>query len=164
MSSSLPPPWIAAIDPSSGQTYYVNTETRETSWSPPPPPPSHEVPPFVLPQQTLQPTTYPPSSHEVQPLLVAQARSLVDQLEKKDFSSSSPERLEIETLSPGQIADLYYLQREARSEDPSSNNHGAPPYEPIEPYKLLLTAERPPAEPTRLDTRLRALYKELERT
>eukprot|EP00304_Pavlova_gyrans_P009093 CAMPEP_0206035390 /NCGR_PEP_ID=MMETSP1466-20131121/2044_1 /ASSEMBLY_ACC=CAM_ASM_001126 /TAXON_ID=44452 /ORGANISM="Pavlova gyrans, Strain CCMP608" /LENGTH=498 /DNA_ID=CAMNT_0053409769 /DNA_START=99 /DNA_END=1591 /DNA_ORIENTATION=+ len=31
----LPPPWRAEKDPSTGATYYWNTETNETSWEPP---------------------------------------------------------------------------------------------------------------------------------
>lgn len=51
----LPPGWIAAIDPSSGKTYYANSTTGKSSWTPPasitiraPPPP----PPRLLQQQT----------------------------------------------------------------------------------------------------------------
>ena len=29
-------PWTAVLDPSSGATYYYNSETGETSWTPPP--------------------------------------------------------------------------------------------------------------------------------
>ena len=29
---TLPEPWIAALDPSSGKVYYVNLETNGTSW------------------------------------------------------------------------------------------------------------------------------------
>ena len=29
-------PWIAAVDPDSGDTYYINEETAESSWTPPP--------------------------------------------------------------------------------------------------------------------------------
>jgi hypothetical protein len=34
--------WVQAIDPVSGQVYYANCSTGETSWFPPPPPP-HDV-------------------------------------------------------------------------------------------------------------------------
>jgi hypothetical protein len=37
----LPPDWTTAVDPDSGDKYYFNTRTNETSWDPPPvePPP-----------------------------------------------------------------------------------------------------------------------------
>jgi len=34
-SSSLPPGWVAIQDPTSGQTYYANQNTGESSWEPP---------------------------------------------------------------------------------------------------------------------------------
>jgi hypothetical protein len=34
-SSSLPTPWAAVVDPTTGKTYYVNQKTNETSWEPP---------------------------------------------------------------------------------------------------------------------------------
>lgn len=34
-SASLPPNWVAVVDPASGATYYANTVTRETSWEVP---------------------------------------------------------------------------------------------------------------------------------
>ena len=36
----LPPGWIATPDPNTGRTYFVNTMTNQTSWTPPQPPPS----------------------------------------------------------------------------------------------------------------------------
>ena len=34
-SDGLPRGWIKAVDKSSGETYYTNTETGETQWQPP---------------------------------------------------------------------------------------------------------------------------------
>ena len=36
-SSSLPPGWVAIMDPATGREYYANPDTRETRWDPPPP-------------------------------------------------------------------------------------------------------------------------------
>lgn len=71
---SLPPGWVAAQDPASGQTYFCNPQTGESSWEvprvlapvpvpPPPPPPPPTLPPpaqshrpqFVPQQQQQQP-------------------------------------------------------------------------------------------------------------
>lgn len=44
-SSSLPPGWVAIMDPATGREYYANVDTRETRWDPPPPfppPPSSQ--------------------------------------------------------------------------------------------------------------------------
>ena len=79
-----------------------------------------------------------------------QARSLIDQLEQHNQANKSA--IEVNSLSPGQIADLCYLQRQAV---------GHVSYAPIEPRNL--HAERPIPETARLDTRLHALYKELEK-
>ena len=35
VQSTLPPDWAAVIDPASGQLYYVNAVTGDTSWEPP---------------------------------------------------------------------------------------------------------------------------------
>lgn len=32
MSDELPNGWVATVDPDSGETYYANTITGETSW------------------------------------------------------------------------------------------------------------------------------------
>lgn len=34
-SSGLPPGWVAEVDASSGDTYYFNEQTGESSWDPP---------------------------------------------------------------------------------------------------------------------------------
>ena len=135
MSSSpsfpaLPSPWTTAVDPSSGRTYYYHQQTGETSWSPP-----EEV--------TTKSKT-----------VVAQAQSLLRQLEKPP-QDLSPQQLEVEGISPGQIVDLSLIQQERGQETAS--------YQPIEPNKLFATAERPQQETSRLDSRLHALYQELER-
>ena len=47
----LPPPWIAQFDPASGRVFYVNTQTKVSTWTPPspsPPPPS-PPPPYHSP-------------------------------------------------------------------------------------------------------------------
>eukprot|EP00934_Nitzschia_sp_Nitz4_P008522 Nitzschia sp. Nitz4//scaffold34_size148208//91553//101858//NITZ4_002988-RA/size148208-snap-gene-0.209-mRNA-1//1//CDS//3329548819//8512//frame0 len=41
-STSLLPGWVEVVDPSSGQSYYYNEETQETSWEPPMAPPVKE--------------------------------------------------------------------------------------------------------------------------
>lgn len=43
----LPPGWIPATDPISGNIYYANPSTGETSWQPPPPPPPPPVVPII---------------------------------------------------------------------------------------------------------------------
>lgn len=151
MSYTLPPDWSSAVDASSGRTYYFHAQTGETSWSPPIPPPP--LPPSHPPAPTIaQPLPPPPDT------LVARAQVLVDHLEQR------PEiQAELDALTPGQISDLDYLQREQN--DSTATN--APPndyyYQPIQPRKHVVTAERPPAEPTRLETRVHALYQELDR-
>ena len=58
---SLPTGWTAAIDPSSGRTYYANPHTGASSWEPPPPmavlPPPPPLPP---PSTSTSSDRYPP--------------------------------------------------------------------------------------------------------
>jgi protein transport protein SEC31 len=49
---SLPPGWVALQDPSSGQTYYANQSTGESSWDPP-----QMMIPAAVPSPVLQPVT-----------------------------------------------------------------------------------------------------------
>jgi WW domain len=58
----LPPGWVQTIDPITGQTYYANATTGESSWDipqmvvppPPPPPPAYGFPHIQQPQQQQQ--------------------------------------------------------------------------------------------------------------
>ena len=57
---SLPPGWVALQDPSSGQTYYANQGTGESSWDPP----QMMIPTAAVPSPLLQPVTN--SSYDAQ--------------------------------------------------------------------------------------------------
>ena len=51
----LPGPWLARVSTSKGRLYYVNTETRKSTFKAPPPPP----PPLPPPQPPLHPPPAP---------------------------------------------------------------------------------------------------------
>mmetsp|Transcript_978 Transcript_978/g.1719 ORF Transcript_978/g.1719 Transcript_978/m.1719 type:complete len:214 (+) Transcript_978:4450-5091(+) len=95
----LPPGWIPATDPISGNIYYANPSTGETSWQPPPPPPPLYQPavpaiitdpiapvPSSNDKNNLQPhlSLIPPSESTIQTsisrrlLLVPAARSIIN--------------------------------------------------------------------------------------
>jgi len=57
---SLPPGWVAIQDPSSGQTYYANQTTGESSWDPP----------AVAPAPAPQPAAAAADSYAAQPAIV----------------------------------------------------------------------------------------------
>lgn len=63
VNPSLPPGWVVLQDPSSGQTYYANQSTGESSWDPP-----QMMIPVAVPSAVLQPVTN--SSYAAQPASV----------------------------------------------------------------------------------------------
>jgi len=54
-AAGLPAGWSAAVDPTSGRTYYVNATTGQTSWEPP-----------AAPAQTTSATSIPPAAPGMQ--------------------------------------------------------------------------------------------------
>lgn len=67
-SPSLLPGWVALQDPSSGQTYYANQSTGESSWDPPV---------AVAPAPTAQPAATA-NSYAAQPAIVASSSAQPD--------------------------------------------------------------------------------------
>lgn len=153
--------WTSAVDSQSGRTYYYNSETGETSWSLPAPESHRLHPTLVSNAASITIQTLPPAT------LVQQACSMVEKMETINWDNNSGvsdrschvESLELETLTPGQLADLVYLQRECNV----NNKEGVQKYNPIDPHQLPVNMERPPVEQTRLETRLNVLYKELSK-
>ena len=70
--AALPPGWVAAADPASGRTYYVDTARGVTQWHPPampkpvlpPPPPPQPRPPLPLPASAGFVIPTPPAGYE----------------------------------------------------------------------------------------------------
>jgi len=90
--------------------------------------------------------------------LIAQGRALTDQLSSLPAETANHEvrfRIEVDTLTPGQVADLCFLHQQAHPDRTA--------YSPIDPHLLPMNVDRPAAESTRIDTRLHVLYKELEK-
>jgi len=148
MATDLPAGRAAALDPSSGRTYFYCEATRETTWERPvsrnavPAQPSWVHPPPF--------SSYPSATPRDLP--VQAARYMLERQQPNDPSSD----IELSSLSAGQIADLCYIQRR---DAPSSTTA----YMPIAPYELSETTERHATEAARIDTRLHTLYDQLRR-
>lgn len=181
--SNLPTGWIEAIDPSSGQKYYANPETGESSWRFPSAVPATKAQPagismggrFVpakppsgdhgfVPDNTKDPkqsnvTTATETINAVKSLasnglLIAAARTLSDAQERDNDNASD---LELYSLSAGQIADLARIQQQGKEDGTFE------PYVPIYPYALPETEKGAPMEEGRLDIRVHSLYDKLKK-
>lgn len=138
-TSPLPPGWATGFDPNEGRVYYFHQETGETTWTWPAPP----QPPLGL---------------------VPQAQSLVQQLDHNIVADNDEKiRLELDTLTAGQIADLCHLHQQKQNEQHAATSSTTAHcyYQPIQPGKLVML-DRALAEPARMESRLHALYKELD--
>lgn len=142
----LPPGWVAATDPLSGNIYYANPTTGETSWQPPPP----LAPPPVVFESTSNSIPHNPepsltSNHPSLPnnhnnefsiqtklsrrlLLVPAARAIVSKYNNTNDATSetsgptpSPS-IPIELrMKAGMISDLVQVQRQYRIEQAETN-------------------------------------------
>ena len=183
---TLPPGWVAIVDPSTGRTYYGNPLTGDTSWEVPslpppppdstfsaPPPPTQPQLPQAQPQLVSAPASIgtqlmhsPAAALHLPPVamnyLVPQVRSMMDAEQSAtatNQSSSTPPPLELADLTAGAVADLINVAREqalAAGEELVA-------YDPIEPYKLPVLAKPPHIEPGRLEIRANLLYDKLEK-
>jgi len=173
----LPPGWITANDPISGNVYYANPGTGETSWQPPaaaaiiPPPPP--PPPLRLP---------PPSQHHIPQngsssifpkheasiiasgLLVPAARFVLNEhnsLENQNSmqgGNSNETTVELK-MKAGMIADLANVQSKYRRDQ--SDDEVNTCYEPLKLFDLPLGAFIDPIAEGRLDVRLVSLMDSL---
>lgn len=150
----LPPGWIEARDPNTGQIYYANPTTKESSW---------EIP------RSISNTTHQPQQHQHQhqqnhnrhasqhhPSTIASIG--VNDDEKEDYSllavareftvqqaaavatntnhqhapKKNPQHLELSSITCGQLVDLIQIQI---FEQKKKNDEKAV-YTPINPYNL----------------------------
>ena len=220
-STELPPGWEAAVDPSSGKTYYANRSTRETRWDRPSPPRKrcHSASLDTKPAASEKLSSLP-SKHSSQKSSKSDQRSSSKSdhhsnphdstKQSPDKKSSSPSRqtserssksgqqsnplysasidneastdpskliamtrtmlnksaafpsqsirsdLEINSITPGQIADLCQIQRHSTN----CGEHAA--YTPLNPFRMSTMGVAKLAEGERMDMRLSALNKKLE--
>jgi hypothetical protein len=155
----LPPGWVAASDPISGNPYYANPSTGQTSWDPPPAPPV---------RASLQPNAF---LNHVTPtintngLLIPSARSILSNsvgdvppnADLNDSHGQNPTPVELQ-MRAGMIADLATIQSDHRREQGLI----AYPYEPLKPFDLpIYSSVEQPAE-TRLEVRFMSLMGTLE--
>jgi WW domain. len=187
----LPPGWIPTTDPVSGNIYYANPSTGETSWQPPPP---HPVPiitnPHIVPisshDNNLQPRavhSIPPSEPTIQKnvsrrlLLVPAARAIINkhntsqtvQTDSGATESSTPhDPLELH-MKAGMISDLVKVQHQYRIEQAeaadTTENHNLSiqTYEPLKPFELPLGKCVDAVAEKRVDVRLMQLMDELSK-
>ena len=88
--------------------------------------------------------------------LIPMTRSMLDQAAAFTSESISTD-LELHSITPGQIADLYHIQYlgEACGENIA--------YTPLNPYQMSLTGVREEMEESRLDARIAALMAKLKK-
>jgi hypothetical protein len=164
-SSALPPDWKEITDPASGNLYYANLVTGETSWNPPPSPPIEQDHQEQLPSTTTATTTIattssvPATSVGGLLLLVPTVRTMIE-AEQYHQRSVVPS-IELSGLSAGQIADLCILQQQRYQTD---YDQELDPYTPIQPFKMDERERRPPMESARLEVRMHALYEQLRQS
>ena len=177
---SLPPGWITATDPISGNLYYANPSTGQTSWQPPvmiipPPPPPPPIascaqPSFVQTTSFEMPVTY---TINTTGLLIPSARAIINKSINNN-SSPSPETNDgtwTDTMVPssqqvpvelqmkaGMIADLANVQSNYRREQGQDEYS----YEPLKPFELPISLSVEQTAESRLDVRLFSLMETLE--
>lgn len=176
--SFLPPGWVEATDPKSGRKYYANPTTRETRWDPPPRVSASAVRPqkqVSAPQQshsgsrgsssgaatnvgqngnplymapTVNEATKDPSK------LVPTARAMLDKAAAFPTETITSD-IELNTLTPGQIADLCRIQHESVE---CGDNVA---YTPLNPFRMPRNSRIDTREGGRLDVRLFVLKQKL---
>lgn len=136
----LPPGWVRATDPISGETYYANTLTGQTSWDPPPPqvvgyssnpipiPPPPPHPPRNTSSNTndsalsrvINEGMMIPSLPNTTSLIISTRTTIQKSIAAKasnattqcDYDGVTEEEMEFEQMSAGRIADLAHVQVE----------------------------------------------------
>lgn len=176
--SFLPPGWVEATDPKSGRRYYANPTTRETRWDPPPRVSASAVrPPKKLSStqrsrsgsrgsssgaatnvgQNGNPLYTAPSVNEATrdpSKLVPIARAMLDKAAAFPVETTASD-IELNTLTPGQIADLCRIQHESVE---CGDNVA---YTPLNPFRMPRNSRIDTREGGRLDVRLFVLKQKL---
>ena len=166
----LPPGWVTATDPISGNLYWANPLTGQTSWQfppitginipPPPPPQPVREPPFRKPPPHAQENsmrTHLTSTLNSTGLLVPSARAIINKSynEKAAGSGAVPAELQ---MDGGMIADLATVQSNYRREQGQVEN----PYESLKPFEMPISLSMEQASESRLDVRLMNLMDALD--
>jgi hypothetical protein len=179
----LPPGWVEAIDPKSLRKYYANPTTKETRWDPPPDamkvtqtPPVPSVSGTRATSSTASPLA-PQSANSLETIsrtgnplytatknlawdkpseLVSMTRSMLNKAAAFPSETVASD-LELQNISPGQIADLCHLQRKSKT---TGQNIG---YTPLNPFRLSTLSEPDETEEARLDVRIHTLKEKLQK-
>lgn len=99
----LPPPWISAVDPSSGRTYYANPQTGITQWEFPVAPASTSLQP--LRPSTLHERQHQEQPHRDQPQQLQPQHVQPQQLQPQQLhpQQQQPQQLQPQQLQPQQL-------------------------------------------------------------
>ena len=176
--SFLPHGWVEATDPKSGRKYYANPTTRETRWDPPPRVSASAVRPQKQSSATQQSHSGSRGSssgaatnvgQNGNPLytasnvneatkdpskLIPTARAMLDKAAAFPAETNASD-IELNALTPGQIADLCRIQHESVE---CGDNVA---YTPLNPFRMARNTRIETREGGRLDVRLFVLKQKL---
>lgn len=177
----LPIGWVEATDPKSGRKYYANPTTRETRWDPPPLVSSSAAPSTTAAPSALSkahsgsggssgatsrglgqsgnklytaPTVNTALAHPS--TLVPVARAMLDKAGAFPDETVASD-VELNSITAGQIADLCRIQHKTVE----CGERVA--YTPLNPFRMSAHSHLGGTEEGRLDVRLSALRRELQK-